>query len=149
MLAQRLCLALFICAKPKLTTHSFQALFGKVRAAKVKLMRCVMSKLASQSRITLEQFRTARQWNNLSAAYRRLLSGSYDEGARVDAGRGKDRLQAFERAVIRRYRMLAPILGPIERDIIEGRGRYPRTIGELCAVRVALDEIARRWSEAG
>ena len=108
-------------------------------------MRCVIAKLFRAGRITLEQHRTARQWNALSRAYRAVLNGSYEDVARV----GADRLSAHERAVIRRYRLLAPIMGRIERDIIEGRGRSPRTLDELCGVRRCLDEIERRWCEAG
>jgi hypothetical protein len=116
-------------------------------------MRCVLSKLAAGGRITVEQFATARKWAALSGAYRRLVSGSYADGWDNDAGNARRlstaRLDAFERVVIRRYRLLAPYLGPLERAVIEGQGRYPRTLGELCAVRRALDEIGARWNEAG
>lgn len=114
-------------------------------------MRCVMSKLAAQSRITVGQFRTAAQWQRLARAYRAVVSGQYadqvDDGPAQEYAPSRDRLSSFERQVIRRYRALAPILGPVERAVIEGRGRYPRSLDELCAVRRALDEIAARWSE--
>lgn len=118
-------------------------------------MRCVMSKLAAQSRITISQFAWSKRWNSLSRAYRAVVSGRYAEEAGETPGGGgayapaRDRLSAFERGVIKRYRALAPILGPVERAIIEGRGRYPRTLGELCAVRRALDEIEERWEATG
>lgn len=116
-------------------------------------MRCVMSKLAAQSRITIRQFTTARQWDALSRAYRAIVSGprEQDEPDPQTAARrlSTARLDAYERQVIRRYRALAPILGPLERGIIEGSGRYPRSLAELCAVRRALDEIEDRWVEAG
>jgi hypothetical protein len=112
-----------------------------------------MSKLASQSRITVSQFAMSKRWNALARAYRAVVSGCYAEDAGDEPGApyspSRDRLSAFERGVIKRYRALAPILGPVERAIIEGRGRYPRTLGELCAVRRALDEIESRWVEAG
>lgn len=118
-----------------------------------KAMRCVLSKLAASGRITVDQFATARKWAALSAAYRRLLSGSYESGWDDDSGDARRlstaRLDAFERVVIRRYRLLAPYLGPLERAVIEGRGRYPRDMRELCAVRRALDEIGARWVECG
>lgn len=112
-------------------------------------MRCCLSRLYREGRITQRQHEVARQWNALSRAYRALLSGAYDDGAGIVAGRANARLSGFERAVIRRYRMLAPYLGPVERAIVEGRGRYPRTMGELAGVRLALDEIGARWVEAG
>lgn len=116
-------------------------------------MRCVMSKLAVQSRITVQQFAWCKRWNALARAYRAVVSGAYaeEEGEAHDApyAPSRDRLSSFERGVIKRYRALAPILGPVERAIIEGRGRYPRTLAELCAVRQALDEIAERWEMAG
>lgn len=112
-------------------------------------MRCVMSKLAAQSRITVDQFAWSKRWNALARAYRAVVSGQYAEDAGEEPGApyapSRDRLSQFERGVIKRYRALAPILGPVEADIIEGRGRYPRTLAELCAVRKALDEIAERW----
>lgn len=112
-------------------------------------MRCCLSRLYREGRITQRQHETARQWNALARAYRALLSGAYDDGAGIVAGKANARLSGFERAVIRRYRALAPYLGPVERAIVEGRGRYPRGISELCAVRLALDEIGARWVEAG
>ncbi len=116
-------------------------------------MRCVLSKLAASGRITVEQFATALKWAALSAAYRRLLSGAYEDGWCDGGGDAKRlstaRLDAFERVVIRRYRLLAPYLGPLERAVIEGSGRYPRDMRELCAVRRALDEIGARWCECG
>lgn len=116
-------------------------------------MRCVMSKLAAGGRITVDQFTTARQWNALSQAYRSIVSGSScprDADAQTtDRRLSTARLDRRERQVIRRYRTLAPILGPLERAIVEGRGRYPRTLAELASVRRALDEIASRWVEAG
>ena len=115
-------------------------------------MRCVMSKLAAQSRITISQFATSKKWTALSRAYRAILTGAHDDAGREHAEHDRRlstaRLDAFERQVIRRYRTLAPILGPIERAIIEGRGRYPRTLDELCRVRRALDEIEAQWVEA-
>jgi hypothetical protein len=112
-----------------------------------------MSKLAAQSRITIDQFATSKKWTALSRAYRAIVSGLHDrqdpDAGAVDRRLSSARLDQFERQVIRRYRTLAPIMGPLERGIIEGRGRYPRTLDELCAVRRALDEIAERWVEAG
>jgi len=102
-----------------------------------------MGKLFTEGRISLGQFETARKWNALSRAYRAVIDGSYADGVEI----GRQRLSAHERAVIRRYRALQPIMGRVERDIIEGRGRYPRTVLELCSVRRCLDEIARRWCE--
>jgi hypothetical protein len=114
-------------------------------------MRCVMSRLCREGRITLQQHATAKRWNSLSRAYRSLLTGSHDMGDRIGAEHverlSSARLDEFERQVIRRYRALAPIMGALERGIIEGCGRYPRDMRELCAVRVALERIAKRWEE--
>lgn len=108
-------------------------------------MRCCIGKLFRDGRITQAQHETAQRWAALSRAYRAVVSGSYDDGEQI----GRDRLSAHERAVIRRYRMLAPVIGRVERDIIEGRGRSPRSLLELASVRRVLDEIRARWSEAG
>jgi hypothetical protein len=112
-------------------------------------MRCVLSRLCREGRITLEQHATSKKWNRLSQAYRQLLSGEYDAGASRVAGLSSARIQGFERAVIRRYRALAGIMGPVDRAIIEGRGRYPRSLSELASVRRCLDEIEKRWCEVG